>query len=66
MSFEPIFVCYRELLLGLNASTEPRKTKTVRFSDQIVEPDELDNSQVLQLQQRIIQGKKKIQLQICR
>ncbi|CAG8630616.1 3033_t:CDS:2 [Paraglomus brasilianum] len=45
----------RELLLGLNASTEPRKTKTVRFSDQIVEPDELDNSQVLQLQQRIIQ-----------
>lgn len=40
------------------SSSNNKKTKTVRFSDQtIVKTDELDNSQVLQLQERIIRGK---------
>ena len=51
---------FRELLLGLNAmndeSSSKKSKKTVRFSDQVVETDDLDNTQVLQLQQRIIQS----------
>ncbi|CAG8438282.1 3700_t:CDS:2 [Scutellospora calospora] len=47
----------RELLLGLNSTQGPssrQKTKTVRFSDQIIEAEYMENSEVLQLQQRII------------
>ncbi|CAG8513062.1 4495_t:CDS:2 [Acaulospora colombiana] len=46
----------RELLLGINATTQisaKSKTKTVRFSP-IVETDDMDNTQVLLLQERIM------------
>ncbi|CAG8453796.1 12048_t:CDS:2 [Acaulospora morrowiae] len=49
----------RELLLGINAipqtsTASKSKTKTVRFSDPIAEINDMDNTQVLLLQERII------------
>ncbi|CAG8689483.1 5522_t:CDS:2 [Funneliformis caledonium] len=49
----------KELLLGLNSMNESssrKSKKTVRFSDQLIETDDLDNTQVLQLQQRMMQS----------
>ncbi|CAI2179119.1 9904_t:CDS:2 [Funneliformis geosporum] len=49
----------KELLLGLNSmndSSSRKSKKTVRFSDQVIETDDLDNTQVLQLQQRMMQS----------
>ncbi|KAF9288235.1 hypothetical protein BGZ68_000626 [Mortierella alpina] len=45
----------RAVLLGLNQnSTKHSRAKIVRFSDNEVEVDNLDNSQMLQLHQRIV------------
>ncbi|GJJ78973.1 hypothetical protein EMPS_11332 [Entomortierella parvispora] len=46
----------RAVLLGLNqGSTRHSRSKVVRFSENEVEVDNLDNSQMLQLQQRIVE-----------
>ncbi|KAF9572974.1 hypothetical protein EC968_009179 [Mortierella alpina] len=46
----------RAVLLGLNQnSTKHSRAKIVRFSENEVEVDNLDNSQMLQLQQRIVE-----------
>ncbi|KAF9978175.1 hypothetical protein BGZ73_003556 [Actinomortierella ambigua] len=46
----------REILMGRTQTTVTRtSTRTVRFSDTVVETDDLDNTQMLQLQQRIVE-----------
>ncbi|KAG0226739.1 hypothetical protein BGW41_004092 [Actinomortierella wolfii] len=46
----------RDILLGKTQTTVKRtSSRTVRFSDTVVETDNLDNTQVLQLQQRIVE-----------
>ncbi|KAF9431278.1 hypothetical protein BGZ94_003593 [Podila epigama] len=47
----------RNILLGLNqSSAKHSRSKIVRFSEHEVEVDNLDNSQMLQLHQRIMDG----------
>jgi len=46
----------REALMGTReVPSALRKSKTVRFTDSLVETDDLDNGQVLQLHQRIME-----------
>lgn len=53
-----VFGHSRAVLLGLNQnSSKHSRSKIVRFSENEVEVDNLDNSQMLQLHQRIMDGK---------
>lgn len=53
----PIVGLPRAVLLGLNQnSSKHSRSKIVRFSENEVEVDNLDNSQMLQLHQRIMDG----------